>query len=152
MRSFCNALLVRIVVIWSSLVLSAAALGTLQSDVEGLQRFREAVDPTGMLLSTWVNASEVCTGSWLGVDCSEGRVYSLRLPLSGLVGIIPNNSLGLVDQLRVVSLHNNFLTGAFPGELGNCSNLRALYLASNSFYGPLPSLLGFWPRDRKSVV
>jgi hypothetical protein len=146
MRSFCNALLVRIVVIWSSLVLSAAALGTLQSDVEGLQRFREAVDPTGMLLSTWVNASEVCTGSWLGVDCSEGRVYSLRLPLSGLVGIIPNNSLGLVDQLRVVSLHNNFLTGAFPGELGNCSNLRALYLASNSFYGPLPSLLGFWPR------
>ncbi|CAK9212947.1 unnamed protein product, partial [Sphagnum troendelagicum] len=105
-----------------------------------------SIDPTGMLLNSWVNESEVCTGSWMGVECYQGRVFALKLPLSGLFGIIPNNTLGQVTELRVVSLHNNFLTGPFPGELGNCGNLRALYLATNSFFGPLPSLAGFWPR------
>lgn len=144
--------LVSIIVLWScmSLVLcttaAAAVIGTLQSDAQALQLFRQAVDPTGMLLNSWVNDSEVCTGSWTGVECYQGRVFSLKLPLSGLFGIIPNNSLGQVTELRVVSLHNNFLTGPFPGELGNCGNLRALYLATNSFFGPLPSLAGFWPR------
>ncbi len=147
-----GTILVSIIVLWScmSLVLrtsaAAAVIGTLQSDAQALQRFREAVDPTGMLLNSWVNESEVCTGSWMGVECYQGRVFSLKLPLSGLFGIIPNNTLGQVTGLRVVSLHNNFLTGPFPGELGNCGNLRALYLATNSFFGPLPSLAGFWPR------
>ncbi len=147
-----STILVSIIVLWScmSLVLctsaAAAVIGTLQSDAQALQRFREAVDPTGMLLNSWVNESEVCTGSWMGVECYQGRVFSLKLPLSGLFGIIPNNTLGQVTELRVVSLHNNFLTGPFPGELGNCGNLRALYLATNSFFGPLPSLAGFWPR------
>jgi hypothetical protein len=148
-----STILVNIIVLWSCMswmlctsAAAAALIGTLQSDAQALQRFREAVDPTGMLLNSWVNDSEVCTGSWMGVECYQGRVFSLKLPLSGLFGIIPNDTLGQVTELRVVSLHNNFLTGPFPGELGNCGNLRALYLATNSFFGPLPSLAGFWPR------
>jgi hypothetical protein len=132
------------------MVHTAAAAGTLQSDALALQRFREGVDTTGKLQSSWSNVSLVCS-SWFGVECSSSRsngnrVTTLKLPLSDLVGTIPNNSLGELDQLRTLSLHNNFLTGPFPGELGNCDNLRALYLATNNFSGALPSLEGFWPR------
>ncbi|KAH9537996.1 hypothetical protein CY35_16G081700 [Sphagnum magellanicum] len=148
----CSSAVLKIILVWScSLVMvhTAAAAGTLQSDALALQRFREGVDTTGKLQSSWSNVSLVCS-SWFGVECSSrsngNRVTTLKLPLSDLVGTIPNNSLGELDQLRTLSLHNNFLTGPFPGELGNCDNLRALYLATNNFSGALPSLEGFWPR------
>ncbi len=125
---------------------SVAAQGSLETDVAGLCLFRNAVDSTGKLLSSWVNATEVCV-SWTGVSCERGRVYKLRLPGMGLAGSIPIGSLSLLEQLRVVSLHNNFLTGSFPEDLSNCSSLQALFLENNAFSGPLPSSFwGLWHR------
>jgi hypothetical protein len=145
---FCSFLLL---LLMSLIVSSADAQGSLQTDVMGLQVFRNAVDPTRKLLSSWENATQVCV-SWAGVSCVRGRVYKLRLPAAGLAGSIPSGSLSLLDQLRVLSLHHNMLTGAFPEEeLANCTNLQALFLDNNGFSGPLPSsasssFWGLWHR------
>jgi hypothetical protein len=145
---FCSFLLL---LLMSSVVSSADAQGSLQTDVVGLQVFRNAVDPTRKLLSSWENATQVCV-SWAGVSCERGRVYKLRLPAAGLAGSIPSGSLSLLNQLRVVSLHHNMLTGAFPEEeLAKCTSLQALFLDNNGFSGPLSSsssssFWGLWHR------
>jgi hypothetical protein len=147
---FCSFLLL-LLLMMSLVVSSADAQGSLQTDVMGLQVFRNAVDPTRKLLSSWENATQVCV-SWAGVSCERGRVYKLRLPGAGLAGSIPSGSLSLLDQLRVLSLHHNMLTGAFPEEeLANCTNLQALFLDNNGFSGPLSSsssssFWGLWHR------
>jgi hypothetical protein len=146
---FCSFLL--LLLLMSSVVSSADAQGSLQTDVVGLQVFRNAVDPTRKLLSSWENATQVCV-SWAGVSCERGRVYRLRLPAAGLAGSIPSGSLSLLDQLRVLSLHNNMLTGAFPEEeLASCTSLQSLFLDNNGFSGPLSSsssssFWGLWHR------
>ncbi len=148
---FCSfLLLLLLLLLMSSVVGSADAQGSLQTDVVGLQVFRNAVDPTRKLLSSWENATQVCV-SWAGVSCERGRVYRLRLPAAGLAGSIPSGSLSLLEQLRVLSLHHNMLTGAFPEEeLANCTNLQALFLDNNGFSGPLSSssssFWGLWHR------
>jgi len=124
-------------------IASAAAAQDLAADARALVAFRSAFDPRGRKLK-WANATSPCT--WNGVVCSRDRVTQIRLPGVGLTGVIPVNSLSLLSELRVVSLRNNKLTGAFPGELGRCSHVHALYLGGNQFYGPVPNLTGFWPR------
>lgn len=127
-------------------VLCSMAIATgqdLAADTRALTTFRNVFDPRGTKLN-WRNTTSPCT--WNGVVCSRDRVTQIRLPGEGLTGIIPSGSLSLLSELRVVSLRNNQLTGPFPGELGNCNHVHALYLGGNDFYGPVPNLTGFWPR------
>lgn len=124
-------------------VLSVALGQDLAADTRALITFRDAFDPSGYKLN-WLNATSPCT--WNGVVCANDRVTQIRLPGEGLRGAIPADSLSLLSELRVVSLRNNMLTGPFPGELGNCNHVHALYLGYNDFYGPVPNLTGFWPR------
>lgn len=114
-----------------------------QADTNALSTFRDTFDPSGRLLK-WSNSTATC--SWQGILCYNNRVVGMRLPGVGLRGIIPPSSLGLLTELRIVSLHKNHLTGPFPGELGKCTHVHSLYLGHNDFYGPLPDLTGFWPR------
>lgn len=115
----------------------------LQSDRAALERFKAAVDPAGNILP-WVSGTNPCT--WTGVQCYLNRVASLRLPRLQLTGSIPDNTLGDLGQLRVLSMHNNRLTGPFPVDLARCSILKAVFLGSNLFSGLLPDFTGFWPR------
>lgn len=115
----------------------------LAADTRALITFRDVFDPRGTKLN-WTNTTSSC--SWNGVFCSRNRVTQIRLPGEGLRGTIPPESLSLLSELRVVSLRNNMLTGPFPGELGNCNHVHALYLGNNDFYGSVPNLTGFWPR------
>lgn len=121
----------------------SAAGQDLAADTRALITFRNVFDPRGTKLN-WTNTTSTCR--WNGVVCSRDRVTQIRLPGDGLTGIIPPESLSLLSELRVVSLRNNHLTGPFPGELGNCNHVHALYLGGNDFYGPVPNLTGFWPR------
>ena len=116
----------------------------LAADTRALITFSKVHDPRGTKLN-WKNTTWTC--NWRGVTCTQNRVTELRLPGKGFRGTIPPESLSLISELHVVSLRGNKLTGAFPGELGNCNNLEALFLAGNDFYGPLPDdLVGLWPR------
>lgn len=124
-------------------LVAVVAAQDLAADTRALVAFRDVFDPTGRKLN-WTNATSTC--AWNGIVCTNNRVYQIRLPGQGLRGTIPPSSLSLLTELRVISLHNNHLTGPFPGEIGNCTRLRALYLGVNNFYGPVPDLSGFWPR------
>lgn len=116
----------------------------LAADTRALITFSNVLDPRGTKLN-WKNTTWTC--NWRGITCVQNRVTELRLPGKGFRGSIPAGTLSLLSELQVVSLRGNKLTGSFPGELRNCNNVEALYLAGNDFSGPLPDdLPGLWPR------
>ncbi|XXG81824.1 hypothetical protein AAC387_Pa09g2385 [Persea americana] len=104
----------------------------IDSDKTALLSLRSAV---GGSLS-WPAAQSPCT--WPGIGCDSGRVTTLRLPGSRLVGSIPPATVGNLTRLRVLSLRLNALTGNLPSDIGRCSELRNLYLQGNRFAGEIP--------------
>lgn len=135
-----------ILVMFCSFVVGAQAQRSternLHSDREALERFMVAVDPAGVLLP-WESGTNPCT--WIGVDCDQSRVTSLRIPGLRLAGALPANTLSDLDHLRALTLHHNQFSGAFPLELARCVLLERLFLAYNHFSGPLPDFTGLWP-------
>eukprot|EP00250_Pteridium_aquilinum_P019796 c24579_g1_i1 orf=289-2286(+) len=102
---------------------------------------------------TWPANASVCT--WQGVVCSQQpapRVVTLRLPAVGLFGPIPAGTLGLLSELRILSLHSNKLSGSLPLDLSNCTQLRSLYLQNNELSGSLPPLSGIPPLVRLNLA
>lgn len=126
-----------------SVAVTTAVGQDLAADTRALLVFSSVHDPLGTKLR-WSNATAVCT--WKGITCVDNRVSEVRLPGKGLRGIIPPGSLGLLSELRILSLRNNKLTGAFPGDLASCNKLQSLYLTNNQFSGPVLSLTGLWPQ------
>ncbi|KAH7286578.1 hypothetical protein KP509_32G013600 [Ceratopteris richardii] len=119
------------------------AEGSLVDDGNGLRAFKSALDPGNNL--NW-SGNDVCR--WPGVYCSNRttlRVTEIRLPGKGLYGPIPPGSLGLLTELRVMSLRSNRLSGSLPSDLANCSFLRSIYLENNVLSGPLPTNFTQWP-------
>lgn len=86
----------------------------------------------------WNASDSAC--NWVGVECDSNRsnVYNLRLPGVGLVGQIPENTIGRLTHLRVLSLRSNRLTGELPRDFANLTLLRSLYLQDNRFTGGFP--------------
>ncbi|KAJ7538498.1 hypothetical protein O6H91_11G051000 [Diphasiastrum complanatum] len=100
------------------------------------------VDPYGALVS-W-NATGLpgaCSGSWVGVKCSQGTVVALQLPGRGLGGSIPDE-VGQLAELRHLNLNSNSIVGSIPEPLARLHKLRALYLSANLLSGVIPSGLG----------
>ncbi|WCJ34390.1 Leucine-rich repeat protein kinase family protein [Euphorbia peplus] len=110
-------------------------LSSSANDTDALTLFRRETDTHGNLLSNWTG-SDACASTWSGVKCSAARrVISLSLPSLSLRG--PITSLSLLDQLRLLDLHDNRLNGSvFP--LVNCTNLKLVYLSGNDFSGEIP--------------
>ncbi|KAK8919021.1 putative inactive receptor kinase [Platanthera zijinensis] len=115
------------------------------SDATALLSFKSAADSTGSRLRFFSTADH-CT--WSGVSCSaDGRVIRIVLERIGLNGTFPNSTLGRLDQLRVLSLKFNSLSGPIP-DLSALINLKALFLGQNLFSGPFPSSLSTLHRLR----
>ncbi|KAL2239599.1 UNVERIFIED_CONTAM: putative inactive receptor kinase, partial [Sesamum indicum] len=114
------------------------ACGDLSSDKQALLAFSAAV-PHGRKLN-WNPASPICT-TWIGINCSvDGRnVIGLRLPGVGLTGPIPNNTLGKLEALRVLSLRSNRLSGNLPSDILSLPSLHYLFLQKNNFSGDIPT-------------
>ncbi|XP_024156412.1 probable inactive receptor kinase At5g67200 [Rosa chinensis] len=74
------------------------------------------------------------------IPCSQGRVVRFVLQSFSLRGTLAPHTLSLLDQLRVLSLHNNSLSGPLP-NLSSLSNLKYLFLNRNSFSGSFPPSL-----------
>ncbi|KAK9054329.1 hypothetical protein SSX86_025407 [Deinandra increscens subsp. villosa] len=75
---------------------------------------------------------------WLGLQCqSDGKVVRLVLQNLTLAGVFAPDTLTRLDQLRVLSLHNNSLTGPIP-DLAGLVNLKTLFLDHNFFTGEVP--------------
>ncbi|KAG6543591.1 hypothetical protein Mapa_014954 [Marchantia paleacea] len=126
------------------LVAAPALAGDTNTDTQALLAFRQAVDPLNRLLGWGAPNTNGC--AWQGVKCNENRVWELRLPGDGLNGTIPVGTLGQLDQIRVISLHSNRLSGPLPSDLPNLTHVKSLYLQGNQFTGPMPSDFTAWPR------
>ncbi|KAK9269303.1 hypothetical protein L1049_001074 [Liquidambar formosana] len=87
----------------------------------------------------WNTSDSAC--NWVGVKCdpTSSYVYTLRLPGVALVGQIPANTIGLLSQLRVLSLRSNRLSGELPADFSNLTALHSLYLQDNLFSGNFPA-------------
>ncbi|KAF0926712.1 hypothetical protein E2562_027147 [Oryza meyeriana var. granulata] len=86
----------------------------------------------------WNASTPAC--AWVGVTCDAAKatVVALRLPGVGLIGRVPQGTLGGLRGLRVLSLRSNRLFGDVPGDLFSLPALRALYLQGNLFSGAIP--------------
>ncbi|KAF8010482.1 hypothetical protein BT93_J1194 [Corymbia citriodora subsp. variegata] len=105
----------------SFLSLSALVPTARSGDAEALLALKSAVDPLHSLPWREGNANAVC--SWPGVrDCMNGR------------------ALNQLDQLRVLSLKDNSISGEIP-DLSRLVNLKTLYLNGNNLSGAFPSSL-----------
>ncbi|KAF3636680.1 putative leucine-rich repeat receptor-like protein kinase IMK3 [Capsicum annuum] len=123
---------------WDGIVITEANYQAL----EALKH--ELVDPQGYL-SGWNDSGYgACSGTWVGIKCAKGQVIVIMLPLKGLGGRI-SESIGQLQELRKLSLHDNEITGSVPLSLGYLPNLRGVQLYNNRLSGTIPSSLGLCP-------
>ncbi|KAG5019313.1 hypothetical protein AAZX31_06G134600 [Glycine max] len=131
--------IVALVLLGSTLCLSGLIVADLNSDQQALLEFASSV-PHAPRLNWKKDSVSICT-SWVGVTCNSNgtRVVGLHLPGMGLIGTIPENSIGKLDALRVLSLHSNGLIGSLPSNILSIPSLQFAYLQHNGFSGIIPS-------------
>ncbi|KAG6528689.1 receptor protein kinase TMK1-like [Zingiber officinale] len=105
-------------------------------DVTALLYFLDGVNFPPKLADSW-SGNDPCTGSWLGVSCSNEKVSVINLPNSELNGTI-SKTLGELDSLVNVFLEGNNLIGLIPNSLASLKSLRVLNLSSNDLSPPVP--------------
>ncbi|KAG9141885.1 hypothetical protein Leryth_009269 [Lithospermum erythrorhizon] len=144
---------------------SVLAVSSTKTDAAALWSFKKMIqnDPNGVL-SNWKLEKDVCT--WHGVACTQGRVTSLDLSQSSLVGEVSFSPLASLDMLVSLNLSaNSFtinstslsqipygvkqlelsfsgLTGYIPEDFfEKCPSLEYANLGFNNIVGSLPSNL-----------
>ncbi|KAL7602885.1 probable inactive receptor kinase At5g67200 [Lactuca sativa] len=119
--------------------LSVSALNlssTPENDALSILAFKSKADLRNKLPYSVNSSSTYC--KWQGVQCqTDGKVVRLVLEKLSLAGVFAPNTLTRLDQLRVLSLQSNSLTGPIP-DLAGLVNLKTLFLDHNSFSGVIP--------------
>ncbi|KAH7840329.1 hypothetical protein Vadar_015628 [Vaccinium darrowii] len=117
-------------------------------DFEALSTLKSSIDPSNSL--HWTTTTEVC--NWEGIkQCINGRVTKLVLEHFNLTGQLNETSLNQLDQLRVLSLKSNSLSGQIP-SLSGLKNLKSLFLNQNNFSGDFPVSLSLLHRLKTIVL
>ena len=78
--------------------------------------------------------------TWKGVQCFNGRVFSLELHFSSLYGPV-STSLGNLSQLTFLILDGNALSGAWTSD--DVPTFCFWYLLLNAVNPQIKQLLGF---------
>ncbi|KAJ3674652.1 hypothetical protein LUZ60_005268 [Juncus effusus] len=114
----------------------------LSPDGEVLMELKTAFNDTKTNLRSWKRSDPNPCG-WTGISCSfpDLRVRSINLPYMQLSGVIPP-SIGKLQKLQRLALHQNSLHGSIPTEIKNCTGLKALYLRANYLQGGIPPEIG----------
>ncbi|KAL6576964.1 hypothetical protein OROMI_011240 [Orobanche minor] len=122
------------------LTLLPLSYADLISDKKALLSFSTSV-PHGRKLN-WNPNSPICT-SWIGINCSaDGQnVIGIRLPGIALTGPVPENTLGNLNSLKVLSLRSNHLSGSLPSDILSLPSLNYLFLQNNYFSGNIPTFI-----------
>ncbi|CAH8266506.1 unnamed protein product [Arabidopsis lyrata] len=118
-------------------------------DLEALRDFIANLEPKP---DGWINSSsstDCC--NWSGITCNTNntrRVTKLELGNKKLSGKL-SESLGKLDEIRVLNLSRNFFKDSIPLSIFNLKNLQTLDLSSNDLSGEisrsinLPALQSF---------
>ncbi|KAF5186471.1 Inactive leucine-rich repeat receptor-like serine/threonine-protein kinase [Thalictrum thalictroides] len=122
--------------LYLSLPLQSSSLPVIPSDALSLLAFKSKADLSNKLSFTLHKRYDFC--HWVGVECVENKVVRLVLQGFDLNGVFESNTLSQLDQLRVLSLQNNSLTGPIP-DLSQLINLKSLFLNHNLFSGFFPT-------------
>lgn len=110
--------------------------GVISGDKEALLGLKSDIDPTNSL--KW-NGNDFC--KWDGIkECLNGRVSKLVLENLNLKGELDSRNLNQLNQIRVLSLKQNLISGKVP-NLSGLSNLKSLFLSYNNFSGEFPASL-----------
>ncbi|PSS19740.1 Inactive receptor kinase [Actinidia chinensis var. chinensis] len=117
----------------------------LPQDAAALLAFKSKADLGNNLRFSQKTSFGFC--KWDGVQCVKGKVVRVVLEGLSLGGVFGPDSLTRLDQLRVMSLQNNSLTGPIP-DLSPLSNLKSLFLDHNSFAGSIPTAISTLHRLR----
>ncbi|KAE8653959.1 putative inactive receptor kinase [Hibiscus syriacus] len=118
-----------------------AAKHLASPEAKALMGFQSKADLRNQLGFSRNTSFHFC--EWEGVTCYEQEVVRLIIEDLDLGGVFAPNTLSHLDQLRVLSLQNNSLTGPIP-DLSALINLKALFLDHNFFTGYFPpSILSF---------
>ncbi|GLT54194.1 hypothetical protein SLA2020_274130 [Shorea laevis] len=107
-------------------------------DLAALLAFKATSDPSNSL-SSWLNSSDPCSSTWLGVTCdpTTHRVTGLFLEDLNLAGT--TQPLSQLAHLRHLSLKRNLLfSSSSPLNLSSWPHLKHLYLSHNRFAGVFP--------------
>jgi hypothetical protein len=121
----------------SFLVASSTPLVT-HDDALSLLAFKSKADLNNILFFSPNTSLHFC--HWQGIKCAQQKVVRLVIQGQDLAGVFAPDTLTLLDQLRVLSLQNNSLTGPIP-DLSGLANLKTLFLDHNSFTGSFPPSL-----------
>ena len=117
-------------------------LDILRIHGNGLSGHLPTTSPTLTSLMIFTAYSNAFSGpvpwSWIG---SNNDLTILDLSKNYLTGTIPSD-IGNLGELDVVRLEGNMLSGTIPTEIGNMSNLTVLDLSFNSIQGMLPDEIG----------
>ncbi|XP_010513997.1 PREDICTED: phytosulfokine receptor 1-like [Camelina sativa] len=112
-----------------------------QRDLDALRDFIANLEPKP---DGWTNPSsstDCC--NWTGVTCNSTstnitRVTKLELGNKKLSGKL-SESLGKLDEIRVLNLSLNFINDSIPVSVFNLANLQTLDLSSNDLSGEIPT-------------
>lgn len=107
-----------------------------------LLEIKGSLNDTKNTLINW-NGSDENPCNWTGISChpEDQSVVAINLPYMQLGGLI-SPSVGKLNRLQRLALHQNSLHGTVPHEIANCSDLRALYLRGNYLQGGIPAEIG----------
>ncbi|GMI72610.1 Male Disoverer 2, morphogenesis of root hair 1 [Hibiscus trionum] len=116
---------------------------SLNEEGLALLRLKERIvnDPFCSLSNWKEEDGDVDHCSWLGVECSDGKIVVLNLKDLCLEGTLAPE-LGSLIHIKSIILRNNSFTGIIPEGIGKLEELEVLDLGYNNFSGQVPPELG----------
>lgn len=91
----------------------------------------------------WVKKWDITqpVGQWYGVEVVDNKVVGLQLFRNNVMGVLPN-AIGDLENLEILNLAFNSITGEFPQTLAKLTKLKVLKLEMNRMKGELPANMG----------
>ncbi|KAJ0238009.1 Phytosulfokine receptor 1 [Hirschfeldia incana] len=108
-------------------------------DLNALRDFITNLEPKP---EDWIANNDNCC-NWTGITCNSsltGRVTKLELGNKKLSGTL-SESLGNLDQMKVLNLSRNFIKDSIPLSILNSPTLQTLDLSFNDLSGEIPQTL-----------